>query len=596
MKTLNMSKRIKKHDLIFFICFIILLIILISSDLIYPFSRYLAYRKDAADIIPYYFPPIWITIVFLITGALLFISWSFYSKKNIKIILILSGLFLVLIGPLSIGKIFNSDAIYHVGIINRILNNMPIPFEKIIHYPGLVFHYLMLPFSILFTPYNAILYVAPIISFIVSIPLGNRLIKIPKDFKNKLTIGILYFWSGPIFSSQKLNSTPYALLISIYSLLIFFLLSEKRYKFCYSFFLAVIGSLVHIHGIFMFIILFSALVRKRFKDNKKYYISQILTSILYMIPFLMLVFSKDIIIKNHSLYEYGIALDNKIITFVLYTLSKPGGYLSEFFLPKILPRDLFSLYYIGQLVLFFIFLILVFIKFFKVIYQKVHISYTSFFDKTKDYDLLPLISSISYHLIILMILGLFFSYNLQLWRFFDILILIGFLLLLYKFYPIIKKIKIRYIYILTFVFIVFSPIIAYNQYTPYNENEEKLVQWSLDYYEQSNESTYLFMDRTTYKLFWALAPELERDLYQWESYFWLTYNYSLYEYFDWQKDLNLLIILTPKNLAREAQFNNVNLTEKINQIIDEYSTKWLYIDDEGNKILGITLDRLGFNL
>jgi hypothetical protein len=189
-----------------------------------------------------------------------------------------------------------------------------------------------------------------------------------------------------------------------------------------------------------------------------------------------------------------------------------------------------------------------------------------------------------------LIFALFFNYNLQLWRFFDFLILIGFFLLIYRLYPTIKKIKIKYIYISVLIFFSVTPLIVYYQYTPYNETEEKLLEISKDYYSQSNENLYVFTDRTTYKLFWALAPEIEEDLYQWERSFWLQDEISFYSYFNVQNNLTILLIITIRRIAWEAQFNKVNLMEKVNQIIDEYSTEWIYVDDNGNMILGINLD------
>ena len=266
-----------------------------------------------------------------------------------------------------------------------------------------------------------------------------------------------------------------------------------------------------------------------------------------------------------------------------------SSYLSNLFLININSSDVVSAWRLGQLSLSFIFILSLIFTFIKIIRQKKEISLPSFFENKKDHNLLPLILSISYHLIVLLIFALFFNYNIQLWRLFDFLIPIGFFLLIYRLYPTIKKIKIKYIYITVLIFLSFTPLIVYYQYTPYNETEEKLLEISKDYYSQSNENLYLFTDRTTYKLFWALAPDLEEDLYQWERSFWLQDEISFYSYFNVQNNLTILLIITIRRIAWETQFNDVNLMEKVNQIIDEYSTEWIYVDNNGNMILGINL-------
>jgi len=598
----------KKYDFIFLLVFIILIIFLILTDLIYPFNRYYAYDENIAKIIQKDFPPFWITIIFLIISACFFIFWIIYSKENLNIILILCGFFLSLLGPLSIGKIYSTDAIYNLGIINRLTKRDIIfpPPKKKIHYPGLMFHYILLPFTTILSSYNAMLYIAPILIFFLSVPLGNKLINMPKKFKNKLIIGIIYF-CFPFVSGQKYNSTPYALLISIYSLFIFFLISKQKNYLYYCFFLAIVGSLVHIHGVFMFFLLLIPILRKRINNITRYYIYQFLLPLIFIIPYISILFSNNIYFRNESLYDYLMRFDNNLISYLLYTITKPGGFLSKDFLPKISSGGLFSVWYMIQFLLFLIFLILflyILIKIIKIITQKFYIS-QKYFSKKGEFNIFLEIFSITYNIIILLIISLFFSYNFQLWRFMDILLFLELFLILNiekveskdkkikKIIEKIKRIKIKYIYASIFIFLFISPLIIYYQFTPYNESEKEMVEWTKDYYLQSSDNIIIFTDGATYKLFWALAPELDEDLYEWERDFWLTQDISFIDYFKRKIDqvnLTILLTITPRRIAWEAQFNNVNLVQRISLVINKYSTKLVYINDKGNMILKIDLE------
>lgn len=611
-KIASLKENYKIHDIIFLFVSIGFVITIYFTKFFYPFNRYSSYSDEAAALVSSNVPPFIYTVLMLLLLALIFTCWSFLSVNKIRFIIPFFGFILCLMGPFAQNTFYSTDSLYQVGVILRLSDLASIPPIKIFHYTGLLYHRIFYVPSLLFTAFNTILYIAPILIFMLQIPLGDKLIKLSDNWKIKTLIGFSYY-SFPLVLSQKFSTTPYSLLIGLVSLLLFLVPFETKKKKLAAIIISIVCIFVHIHGVIVFFIIILYLTTHLGKKSRKF--KTILNFSVFsviLIPYFLVLILQEQIDSYIRANLYGLE-DYTTIQEVFRSLTYKGGYLTVEVLPKILEGGGFAIWYIIQIL---IFIVIAGCGIYFTIRRRYQVKKDKkTVDKLEDKgenekeetkDLLEAYGSITAQFSISILIGLFVGTNLHLFRLQYFTLLIGPFLFIYLLMKYIIRIP-RYAFLtILFVYLSASPLIIYNQYTPYQESEFELIEWVNNYYYESNETVVVITHQHLFKLMWVLVNENVTCL-QWGINFW---RFELLEndvFFLKNQDnsslapYNILIVFSSRIIAQEYQFNNVTITSKIDDVRNYYnyifhSFKDIYIYEINIKVKQIWKDFGNYSL
>ncbi len=576
-------KKQKWYDIVLFLFIMVIILVISFTKIFYPFNYYFGYNRELVELY-IHTPPIYVTVLICLLISLIFILWIILSPSKIRFIIPFYGLILRFIGSLSQNTFYTSDSIFHLGIILKLNDPLVIPLNKIIHYPFLLFHRFFMIISKPFSAYNFLLYCFPTLVFLMYVPLGDKLIQQYKEWKLKVLVGFLYY-SFPFVLAQKYNITPYSFLIGEISLIFYLFPLDSRKKKIIGLIISIIASLTHIHGIFALLVygllIISEKKNRHYKKRTK--INFIIFSSLIFFYLIIVFFKYQIInlIKDHIKNNFGIMLQ-----FIIQSITRDGGYLSYLFIPKIAEGGIYAIWYIIQLIIFFSFLYIGTYYSLKFGCYKDDKSENNF-ETDKQRSLVRIYSIIIAEYSTWILIGLFYDYFSQLFRVLFFVMQIGFFVIIYALRNWIIKIHKSIIYVFIFILMFTSPLLIYNQYTPYSDSELELVSWINDYNNSTEYPVVILTHRHLYKLIWALGDN-DLRVYDWPKTFWSLniQDYALFHLNEMSNETiteySLLIVFSSRIIAYELQFNSINITTKMDEL--RYYYDWTFYSFQDNYI------------
>lgn len=567
-------------DIIYVIVFSILMLFLFLTNCIYPFDRHYTYSSESRALLDINYPPLFITILFLILVAILFSTWIYLSPKSIRLVMIFVGFFIHFLPILSQMQIYSTDSSYHLGILRRLISGENISIHDQFTYPLLTFYYLMYLISVFIgiSPYIIILLVPPFLCYLLSIPLGDRIVRNTKEWNAKVLLGFLYYCFPFTFGigNLKFISSPYTILIGLFSLLIFFYPFNNMKNIIMGLIISIIGVLMHIHGIIFFFILFIFVLYEGLKSHKwvlKFVIEAIILVI--SVSFFIIVKSPELIYSITDLLSLIFGANTSLILdrIVSWFSKDDGGFFGRLLLPKLESGGIFALWYLFQMFMYVGFVIFSIYNILKFLLKKDDILYP-------NNEIISFTTIYSYIIIILgmfFTIGLFYAFNLHFWRFMLFSIPISLYIIVQSLNFLISKFNKVIITAILFLILVISPLVICIHFTPYQENEIQLVDY-IDYYSTTENFDLVVTSSRMYKLIWS-EKSGSYDVRYWGNELWSADNINAH--IRWLNVDNILFLITPEGLAYEYQFHNVNILEKI-ALIDQYYNSNLIYDAEYN--------------
>lgn len=559
---------------VLFVIFIILFFLMTITKLVWPFNTLELYSNSVkSDLIFNQYSDLNMKFIFSILyfvaiGIIVSLALNFNQNRNNNYSLlfwVLSlGFFFRLIGSFSQNIVYTSDGMIHVGIITEIYEDFNTRnSNSLIPYTLEFFHRLLAIFSSFLgiSPYLILLYFLPII---ISLIYGISYILIAKKFEMEthkhqkvILVGVLLF-CFPFSGVMKFSLTPFALLISLFTLLIALspydsILSKSGALFCVLF-----ASFSHVHGLIFvpacFLLFFLFNVKKN--SLKAVTLIIVTTFSVYLLIYLGNPYSNPII------YNFLQMIFGNSLGIISYFIGSSNGELERTFIPKITAGGIYGIWYLIQLILFFLY----FIAFIYKIYYYM-IKYELKDDLTTYQQFELSISILGVYLSTLSFYGLFYGGVTEIWRLSYFTMILGLLIYgntLVNLYIAIFNSKrflkigfrlnvniMRYKNMLAIISILVMvssfPILAYYHYSPYNENEISAVEWLEDYINKEGNNIRFFSSQSFRKLFYGLTT--------------LNNVYS---------NFNNVMVNTPRNLVWtaeyalwELQFHDKNITSLI---------------------------------
>jgi hypothetical protein len=389
--------------------------------------------------------------------------------------------------------------------------------------------------------------------FLLYVPLGDKVISLMKTNKEKLATGYLYYLFPFVFA-LKYNITPYSMLIGIFSLYLFILPLNTKKKLLYGYLLAIIGFLIHIHGVLLVIIIIGKTISYSMKN-----IEAKIKIEMYFFYFLVIIYLSLIAIYNSQFdIIHNFIVQNSFAKFSISKLLSTDGELMKLFIPKIHAGGLFRYWYLIQL---FIFTGLCFICFYWI--YKVFVRKT-----TKIGVTLALWIQFLFQSLTILTLSLVYGWGTQLWRINYFTTLISPFVLISTFKRKINNSNDKIFYLGIFMMLFFSPYVIYYQLDVIDDNQISAALWIDEEYKHQETPIVTFSDLEFSKIAYAYVENVNPII--WKG-FWKSNNLSDYLNSNWafrsfEKPYSMLLVISTESVAWELQFENVLIWDKISEI------------------------------
>ena len=245
-----------KNLVIFSIIFLIFVLFLLISKLIYPFfailipSSYMQFNR-----VPLSLLQILITILFYLSISLLFTY--FFIKKEMEnkkyiILLLFLNFFVFILGSFSQNTIYHNDEYVWLSFIKNYQIDQQISFSS-----SYILNFFphMLAFLCNITGISAnnmLLYFSPILFFLMRAPLFVKFLNSFNNSKKIKLYGLLMIF----YPYWPRSLTPYSFITSIFLLIVYMFPFKTKRRKIFSFILSIVAFLSHIHGIFIILFFF----------------------------------------------------------------------------------------------------------------------------------------------------------------------------------------------------------------------------------------------------------------------------------------------------------------------------------------------------